>query len=505
MSKRYYKPDYTIPYKPLNLSLEFMSWCNINLVEESNMTPRAHYEMVDHVLQEGKFKQVIASRGLGKTTVLNSKLALYVLSKGYMPNFGKVSNLMIFSGSEDQAIGLLEEIIFLWENSEELQKTLKLDHSTKKNARFINENGVKVYIQVKGSGQSLRGTKRAGVRPELLLFDDILSDDALFSKTERLKVTKWFMSSIRPAVDISHYKMIVVGTPFAEDDILNKMKLGRQYSTLILPVCNEFPVPRKEDIVSVWRDRFTKEEIWELYQGAKEMDEEGSFYREYMLETSSEEMRVFKDRWLKYYDYDELKDKFSEMNFFTTMDIAVGKRTASDFSVVMTIGVDKHNNWFLVAIEVGKFNPSEIIEIMFEQIRKFRPIDTRVEKASLQQVLDHFIELEMTRTNTYFNYGALELNSIQGKEARITALQPKFKMGQIRIPDNKYAESIAELVYEYKGFTKEGATTAHDDVIDALANFLDPNFVIPPAGATGSEVGGEEDWDFEDTTRRRYY
>jgi len=180
-NSRVYRPDYTKPYKPNKESIDFLSWCNLNLIEEDNKTPRIHYEMLDLTLSSEDRVQVIVHRGGAKTTVLNTKLSLYVASLGYMPNMvnkdgeqQQIKNLMIFSASEEQAIGLLEEIVFMWENSEVLQQTLTLEKATKKNARFRNEQGHVMYIQVKGSGQSLRGTKRAGKRPQLLLFDDKL-------------------------------------------------------------------------------------------------------------------------------------------------------------------------------------------------------------------------------------------------------------------------------------------------------------------------------------------
>ncbi|NOQ31124.1 MAG: hypothetical protein GQ570_08390 [Helicobacteraceae bacterium] len=178
---RVHRPDYTVPYRPSVESKNFLSWCNINLLAEDNKTPRIHYEMLDLTLSDEDRVQIIVHRGGAKTTVLNTKLTLYVASLGYMPNFynkdgveQNIQNLMIFSASEDQAIGLLEEIVFMWENSEVLQETLTLEKATKKNARFRNEKGDVIYIQVKGSGQSLRGTKRAGKRPQLMLFDDKL-------------------------------------------------------------------------------------------------------------------------------------------------------------------------------------------------------------------------------------------------------------------------------------------------------------------------------------------
>ena len=503
-NSRVYRPDYTKPYRPKKESIDFMSWCNLNLIEEDNKTPRIHYEFLDLALSSEDKVQVIVHRGGAKTTVLNTKLTLYVASLGYMPNFlnkngelQKIQNLMIFSASEDQAIGLLEEIVFMWENSEVLQQTLTLEKATKKNARFRNEQGDVMYVQVKGSGQSLRGTKRAGKRPQLMLFDDILPDDALFSKTERSKVTKWFMSSVYPSVDMNFNKMIVVGTPFAEDDILLKMKRHSEFMTIECPVAQVFPCP-KEDIVSSWEDRFTKDKIWKLYEGAKGLGEEASFYREYMLQVTSEETRVFKDQWLRHFEYNIVKERFSEMNFFTSMDLAVSIKNSGDYRVIMTIAVDKEKNIYLVKTDVGNYNPSEVIDILFNHVRMYRPLEVRAEKASLQQVLDHFIQLEMARTGTYFNYKGLELNSTTNKEQRISALQPLFKTGKIWLPSDRDQESLAELDYEYKGFTKEGATTEHDDALDCLANFLDPDFIIYPTGQSATEYSGGDAGNFED-------
>ncbi|NOQ31122.1 MAG: hypothetical protein GQ570_08380 [Helicobacteraceae bacterium] len=306
------------------------------------------------------------------------------------------------------------------------------------------------------------------------------------------------MSSVYPAVDMNFNKMVVVGTPFAEDDILLKMKRHTEFMTLECPVANKFPVPVNE-IISSWSDRFTNEKIMKLYEGAKGLGEEASFYREYMLQITSEETRVFKDSWLQYFNYDVVKEQFSQMNFFTSMDIAVSSKNSSDYRVVSTIGVDKNKNIFVVRMDVGKYDPSEIIDILFQHVRQYNPIETRAEKASLQQVLDHFIQLEMQRTGTYFNYKGLENNSSQQKEYRITALQPLFKTKKIWIPSDKNEDAFAEFDYEYKGFTKEGATTEHDDVLDCLANFLDPDFIVYPSSAKqGTEIKGDFFDEFDD-------
>ena len=94
----------------------------------------------------------------------------------------------------------------------------------------------------------------------------------------------------------------------------------------------------------------------------------------------------------------------------------------------------------------------------------------------------------MQNENMYFLYQGLENNSSVSKEYRINALQPMMKMGKIHFPVDVNTEAMAELYYEMKGYIKTGATTAHDDAVDCLANFLDPGFVVAPSQDEGSEI-----------------
>ena len=498
------RPDYSVPYLPKEMSAMFFSWVNLHIPRESNKTPRMHYQIIDELLTEDQNVQAMVHRGGAKSTVLTNYLPLYVACHGELPNFGRVKNLIIFSATIEQAIGQLKGIRDIWENSEALQEILtvaiskkgkivadKVDHLC-----LVNLDGQRIHIQAKGAGQSMRGTKQDGARPQLLIFDDILVDEILTSEKERKKLKTWFFSTVQNAVDIEHYKKIVVGTPMTDDDILMEMLRSTTYKSVKFPVANEFPVPI-ENIVSSWKDRFTPERIMKQFQEAKEMGAEGDFYREMMLEVVNDEMRLFEERFFKSYKYKDIKKNLAEMNFFTSMDLAVSSKKSGDFTVIITIGVNKDGHWFIVKCDVGRFSPTTVIDKLFKHVVMFRPLEVRGEKAALQQVLNDFIDKRMIDTGIYFNMDGLKNNSSISKEYRINALQPKMKMGHIHFPSDIDEDSLAELIYEMKGYIRTGATTAHDDAVDCLANFLDPDFVFTPSPKNGTEISGEGD-SFED-------
>lgn len=477
-----YTPDYRLAYQPKKESIHFFNFVNLVIGKMDNATPKTHYILIDHMMTKHQNQQALCHRGMGKSAVISMMLPLYVAAMGKFPNFGHVKNLVLFSATITQAEEHLANMRALYEKSESLQSYITLvDNKTirPKNNQLVfdNNHGNRIYIQAKGSGESMRGTRKEDTRPQLLIFDDIMVDEILTSELERKKLHSWFYSAVSNAVDITHYKYLVIGTPMTQADLLWNMKLSEEWHTLMLPVAHEFPVPQ-EEIVSSWSDRFTPERIYDKYREAKSMGADGEFFREMMLNVTPLDTRVFEDRWFKEYSIDDIKKHLPSMNHFTTMDLAVSQKESADYTVIITIAVGDNDVWYIRQIDVKRMNPSEVMDNLFEHIRRYRPIEMRAEKAALQQVFDHYLEKRMIQENTYVMHNPLELNSKLSKHQRILSLHNKMKTGKIRFPKNASPDGMAELIYELKGYTNEGATTKHDDAIDALANFNDPHFVI---------------------------
>ncbi len=513
-ASNYVRPSYTIPYLPKPTSIMFFTWINLHVQKEQHKTPRMHYQMVDELIgTDDQNVQAMVHRGGAKSTVFTNYVPIFTAVHGSLPNFGIVHNLVIFSATIEQAIEQLKGIRDIWDNSEVLQEILVL--AKDKRGKILadkvdyiaweNRDGHVIHIQAKGAGQSMRGTKKNSYRPQLLIFDDILTDNILTSETERKKLQTWFYSTVANSVDVSHYKKIVVGTPMTDDDLLMMMLRSPEYKSVKFPIADVFPCP-VEDIVSSWKDRFTPERIMAQFREAKSNGAEADFYREMMLEVVNDDMRLFESEWFKRYQYKEFKSQLGECNIFTTLDLAVTKKQSGDYTVIITIAVTKEGHWFIIKADVGRYNPTEVIDHLFNHFKMFKPLETRAEKAALQQVLDHFIEERMIKTGNYYNYTSLENNSVISKELRISALQPKMKMGHIHFPTDIDQDAIAELEYEMMGYIKTGKTTPHDDAVDCLANFLDPEFIVTPSLKSGTEVdSGQYAYDYSDDNEDSYF
>lgn len=471
-------PDYLSEYMPGKESIKFFNWNNLMFEPDDNITPKAHYQLVDELFTGHHLFAGECHRGFAKTSILSHKAPLYVAQFG-MPNFGRVNNAVLISDTFDQAWQQLLSCESYLERSEKLQAYLKLVKKKEGMLLFQNNKGEEFHISARGAGQSFRGTNYKGQRPQWVIGDDLLSDDILYSKELNEKTIRWWSGTVMKAIDINKYKVTVIGTPLLENDLLGLIMKSPKWHTIKFPVCREFPV-KKHLIVPAWPDRFTQDRIMEMYEEAKDLGTENEFFREMMLQVVTEDTRIFKSDMFMDYEYKTIRHQKMKYNFFTSMDLAATIKEKSDYTVIITIAVNADGHWFIVRIDRGRYTPTEAIDLLFQHVRQFRPLEFRAEKAGIQQVLGHFIEQKMLKENTHFLMEHLQNNSIQKKELRILSLHPKFKNRMIHFPTDICQDEVAAMKHEFLGFTKEGSTTGHDDIMDCLANFNDPNFIVLP-------------------------
>lgn len=493
-----FEVNYTDDYNPSKESIQFFNWMNMMFPDSfDSLTPTVHFKMMDNALTKHRHSLSVCARDLAKSTLHTQLLPLYVGMLGTLPNFGKVNNILIISATYDQAVAQLKSLRAFFDNSPMLQEYLS--YATTPTGKpvgqvqdclvFDNLEGNRVYIQARGAGQQIRGTNKENQRPQLVIMDDILPDECLLSANARKALSIWYSSSLMYAIDSKKSKMIAVGTPMTEDDLLMSFAASGEWKVSWFPVCEEFTTS-PEDIVPAWKDRQTAEVIIGWYKMAKAIGEEGSFFREKMLEITPSDTRVFQDEDFRGYlgrDFELIKH---ELNFFTTMDLAVAVNETSDYTAIITIGVDKNNRWYVVRVDFGRWRISETMDKLFKHFRQFNPISFRAEKASLQQVFQQQMEEKMMREQVYVDIGYLSNNSVQSKHQRIMSLSPRHKSHKILFREDGVQIGFDELNHEMKGYTVNGRTTKKVDVLDCLANFSDPNFVVSPSQISGVNFAG---------------
>ena len=244
-------------YIPSDHALRFINFIRAAGIEEFT-SPEIHYRMADKLFSPEKEDRNVLEeccRGVGKSTVAEYAV-IYAAALGEWPGFGPCPFLIFLGASADGNVKqFFKNVASKISNSTFLNQIVSVKRVTDKEIELVNADGVEMFIAGKGMNVNWRGARSpSGHRPSILLADDILHNDSATSETIRKTIeTNWFASAL-PALAPKH-KIIYIGTPISEDDLLHKLKNSGAYSVVQFPLCEKFPVPEAE-YHSVWPERF---------------------------------------------------------------------------------------------------------------------------------------------------------------------------------------------------------------------------------------------------------
>lgn len=182
----------------------------------------------------------------------------------------------------------------------------------------------------------------------------------------------------------------------------------------------------------------------------------------------------FKEEWLRWYDL--TPERTTGWNRYIVVDPASKKKTTSDYSVFLVIGLGPDNNYYLLDGVRDRLNLTQRAAKLFELHQRWRPQDVGYEEYGLQADIEH-VKYEMEIRNYRFNIK--ELAGSMPKEDRIRRLVPIFENSRMWMPHRlvfvDYEMRAVDLVNdfrvnEYLAFP----VCTHDDMLDCMARILDP-------------------------------
>lgn len=240
-----------------------IKWAQYMLPEfMSSTTPDFHFQILDKLFKlfdpfyKNRYERqlnVISFRGSSKSTLINTIFLMYIITHNDMDmwingiNGDRIKvriqkkNIVIASetgsSAEDFVVRIRDEIRgnanlkyfyqFAIENAVD-------DETGQWTRRAFKINGC--YIIGIGQGMQIRGKVKGASRPDLIVFDDIYSENNVQTEEGRLKVSKWFSRATANTIDDLRGMMIFVGTIVHEDTILVQNKKSKNWKTIEIPV-----------------------------------------------------------------------------------------------------------------------------------------------------------------------------------------------------------------------------------------------------------------------------
>lgn len=309
-------------------------------------------------------------------------------------------------------------------------------------------------------------------------YDLIIEDDLIYAKKDDLsgqelqpnqddidKAIGWHKLALSLFVPGYHTTLLNVGTRWAKHDLVDFIRANeRQYKIFELAAVyregDERPKGKEVDD-PVWGTLYSCKKLQEI----KDAQGPYMYSTQYLNLPMAPEDMLFKGEWLQYYrSQDELPQG---MRIFTTVDLAgwgKTKRKRHSRAVILTCGWDLKNHMWLLHYDVGRFDPTVVIEKIAMHWKRFKPELIGIEEVYYQKSLAHFARKAMERGDVpWLPLRQLKPESGESKDLRIRALEPIASNLALhcRLDHKDFIEEFCEYVSD--------SDMCKNDIMDAAA------------------------------------
>lgn len=295
------------------------------------------------------------------------------------------------------------------------------------------------------------GVTKVGMHYDRIVIDDPFSQENTQTREQIDKVINGFklmFSILEPDGEL-----IVVMTRWHDLDLVNHILEDRELKDQFDIMIRQCYV---EDGEPYFPTRFPKESLENIRKS------QGSyvFSAQYLNDPIDDSTAMFKKSYFRYWE-----TLPPNLHRFTLVDPAISQSKGADFSAIITVGMSKNKDIYVMRAERDRFTPSQLVDKIFRAVEQDKPRLVGVELVAFQQILGFNIRQEMQKRNKYFSIKELKPGK-RSKESRIGVygLQPRFEAGKVYM-----RKEMTDLEDELLRFPKG----AHDDLLDALAYSLD--------------------------------
>lgn len=354
-------------------------------------------------------------------------------------------------------------------------------------------------MEAASTNQALRGRNWDGVRPDLIICDD-LEDIRSNAATpeQRQKMRDWFSQTVVPLGDPKGLKtaLVYMGTVVHHDSLLlTVMKRSDFNSKLYKALIEE---PERTDLWDKCREIYLNlddegraDRAWCFYEANREEMDRGAvvlwpeaqpiwklmtwkwdngskaFNTEYQNTPIDEESAIFNPETFRYYDESDLYDEHGRpipLDYYAFWDIAQGKNSRSDYNAIVTIGKHRRTNVMYVIDAWARKCPAHIaLDESVTTIVEYGHREFAIETVGAQH--DMYRQLiERLRKEQVGITRVKPVVSRTKKEIRIESIEPLIESGYLRF--NRSHRLLLEQLEQFPSGT-------HDDLPDALAGAIE--------------------------------
>ena len=421
-------------------------------------SPEFHTELIKENFSK-KNEFTAAPRGFAKTTINQLCIAFEIANRTQ-------KFIVIIEKTHDEASEVVRGVTSIFKDNPAIQQVYGLmvkkdqwgryDEKNKDAEGDVFINGVR--LRAKGFNAPIRGLKSNEWRPTKIYLDDVETDEHIHSEEQRKKYRENYSQGIVPAIDIEG-SIKMRGTILHNDSLLKNL-IDQFHGSIYKAFDKDRP-----ELTLLWPQYWTLEKLMDK-KLQMEMEGKGAskFYQEYLNEPVDDENRTFHMEWFnKTFKPEDLKNKV--LNRYAVLDVAQSKKDNADFTAVVIVDIDSQNNWYIQRAKRYKVNITELVDLIFEIHKVYRPQLIGVEKLAFIDQIKPLLDQRSQEQNIFPVVQELEHGG-KRKEDRIRgALQGRFELGKIYFKESPTYDDQQILKSELFDFPH----SKNDDLSDDLA------------------------------------
>lgn len=415
-------------------------------------SPEMHEEIGRRLYAPVRKNLILVFRDGAKTTLLRvftAQRAAYAISR----------TIMFVSVSQDHSIHSIRWLKKAVEKNHNFRETFRLKPGKKWTDEWIEiENeaaGVSINILAAGITGQIRGFNLEDFRPDLIVADDILSDENTKTQAQRQKIAELFdgalYNSLAAETEAPNAKIVLLQTPFHNDDLAMKASKDPSWHPAVFGILDENGESR-------WKEKFPTATVAAERDSSFLRGQKRLWMREKMCQVVKEEETLLNSEKLRYWT--ELPQGLVK---FMAIDPASSDSKRADQNVVMAIGIKGAAVYVLAFAASRNTMPDRASQQFFDIATRFPPIvRAGVESIAYQRVLAWYIEREMAARGIY-----VPIDRIQDQRAKSDKILQHIPA--LLAYGNLYIHpSMTDLVQQMDEYDPND-DGVHDDILDALS------------------------------------
>lgn len=312
-----------------------------------------------------------------------------------------------------------------------------------------------------------RGGSMTGRGCHTLIIDDLIKDDKEAS-SQAIRDQAWnWMTRVAMTRRMGKKRVILIMTRWHADDPVGRLTdpenpcynedEAKSWKIINLPAIaeDEDPLGRKPG-EALWPDGPDQFDL-DFLNSQRRMDPMG-FSALYQQRPSAIDGVAFQRENIKTYTREQLPP---DLRIYSASDHALSLNERRDYTVLLTVGVDRDGDLWLLDCIWRRMKPDVVVENMLEMVRAKPPLIWYAGRDHITKSIGPFLKKRMQETQTYFTLR--EVTPVGDKEARAQAIAARVAMGRVHFPrDAVWTERAINEMLAFPNGT-------HDDFVDTIA------------------------------------